>query len=282
MRLHAIEGNQQRLDGGAMYGNAPRDLWQSWSPPDERNRITLACRALLVETDDGRRLLFETGIGNFFDDKLKERFGVTPPEHVLLANLQRIGISHEQIDVVVLSHLHFDHVGGLVEMVDGAPRLLFPKARFYVGRTQWARARQPHPRDKASYIPAINDLLERSGRLTLVADDGRPDLSPLVTFSFSHGHTPGLLLSTLHLPSGPLVFVSDLIPAAPWVRPAITMGYDRFPEQLIDEKRALLEDLVARHGALFFTHDPEVVAARLIRDPKGQITAQPIDLATLV
>ncbi|HNV71464.1 MAG TPA: MBL fold metallo-hydrolase, partial [Candidatus Ozemobacteraceae bacterium] len=242
-----------------------------------------ACRALLCETDDGRRLLFETGIGNFFEPKLRERFGVTPDHHQLLHELKALGIAPESITDVILSHLHFDHSGGVVERsADGALRLAFPKARFYVGETQWQRAIKPHARDKASYIPEINALLESSGRLVRVTDASYSDLKPLVTFSFSDGHTPGLMLSTLHLPKGPLVFVADLIPASPWINAAITMGYDRFPERLIEEKHALLTDLHAKNGALFFTHDPSMPFARITKDDKGRFVPHSITPADLV
>ncbi len=283
MRLFAIEGNHQRLDGGAMYGNAPREVWKGWSAPDEKNRIDLSCRAMLLETDDGRRLLFETGIGNFFEPKLRERFGVTPDHHLLLAELKKLDIAPDSITDVVLSHLHFDHVGGVVERLDnGTLRLAFPKARFFVGETQWQRAIKPHARDKASYIPEINALLESSGRLVRVADTSNQDLAPIVTFSFSDGHTPGLMLSTIHLPKGPLVFVADLIPASPWVNAAITMGYDRFPERLIEEKHALLADVHAKNGAVFFTHDPAMPFARIQKDDKGRFVPHPVAPADLL
>ena len=96
--LTALEGNRQRLDGGAMFGNAPREMWKNWSKPDECNRIDLACRSLLTKTDDGRTLLFEAGIGAFFDPKMKERFGVTPAHHMLLESLSKAGIREEEID----------------------------------------------------------------------------------------------------------------------------------------------------------------------------------------
>ena len=108
MKLWSILGNSQKLDGGAMFGNAPRAMWSQWSPPDEHNRIALACRALLASPLAGKTVLFETGIGAFFEPKLRERYGVVEGEHVLLESLRAAGFEHEDIDVVVLSHLHFD------------------------------------------------------------------------------------------------------------------------------------------------------------------------------
>jgi glyoxylase-like metal-dependent hydrolase (beta-lactamase superfamily II) len=139
-----------------------------------------------------------------------------------------------------------------------------------VGKTHWQRALHPHARDRASFVPVLNDLLEKSGRLVLVEDDGKSDLAPFVTFHFSNGHTPGLMMSEIQLPDGPLVFASDLIPGAPWVHVPISMGYDRFPELVIDEKKALLEDLFKRNGSLFFTHDPTCAMGKICRDDKGK------------
>src|SRR6186997_558497 len=149
MKLWSILGNSQKLDGGAMFGNAPKAVWSKWLPPDPDNRVPLSCRALLADGIAGKRVLFETGIGAFFEPKLKERFGVVETGHVLLDSLARAGFSHEDIDVVVLSHLHFDHAGGLLAAwSDGEPaRLLFPNARYLVSEECWKRATAPHPRD---------------------------------------------------------------------------------------------------------------------------------------
>ena len=273
--LHSVEGNTQRLDGGAMYGNAPKAVWTRWSPPDEHNRIGLACRALLVQ-DGSRKVLFEVGVGAFFDPHLRERFGVVEQQHVLLSSLQRVGVSHDQIDVVVLSHLHFDHAGGLLSAwsADEQPRLLFPNATFLVGKKHWERATNPHPRDRASFIPHLNKLLEDSGRLVLVDGDTSPVLpAEVYRFRYSDGHTPGLTMTTIQTERGPVTFVGDLIPGVPWVHLPITMGYDRYAEHLIDEKRALLDDVIAQDGWVFFTHDPKVSAARIRRSDKGRYTA---------
>lgn len=270
-RIWSIEGNHQRLDGGAMFGNAPRALWERWVPPDERNRIELACRCLLVREGE-RRILFEAGIGAFFSPEYRDRYGVQEPRHVLLDSLRAAGIGHEDVDVVVLSHLHFDHAGGLLAPWEErvAPELLFPKATFVVSAAAWERARAPHPRDRASFIPELNELLAASGRLEIVEGEGSPSLGPDYRFHLSDGHTPGLLVTEIPGSNGPIVFASDLIPGRPWVHTSIAMGYDRFPERLLDEKRALLDGLVARRGRLFFTHDAACAMARVTRDEHGR------------
>jgi glyoxylase-like metal-dependent hydrolase (beta-lactamase superfamily II) len=271
-RLWSILGNEQRLDGGAMFGNAPRALWQRWIAPDEANRIPLACRAALVREASGRNILLEAGIGAFFEPKLRERFGVVEAAHVLADNLTSAGVPHSEVDVVVLSHLHFDHAGGLLEAWRGgeAPKLLFPKARFVVGRAAWERARAPHARDRASFIAALPGLLEATGRLEVVDGETSNVLGAEYRLHFSDGHTPGLMLTEIPGDDGPLVFAGDLVPGVAWVHVPITMGYDRYPELLIDEKTRLFEDLVGRGGRLFFTHDPRVALARLSRSAEGR------------
>src|SRR5688500_8844771 len=141
-----------------MFGNAPRPMWEKWIAPDEQNRIPLACRCLVVR-DAGRVILFEAGIGAFFEPALRERYGVVEDRHVLLESLAAQGIRPEDVDVIVLSHLHFDHAGGVLAAYEpGAPlRLVFPRATYVVGAEAWQRAVAPHARDRASFIPGLTE-----------------------------------------------------------------------------------------------------------------------------
>lgn len=274
MKLYSIEGNRQKLDAGAMFGNAPKALWSRWVEVDELNRMELACRALLVENLNGHNVLFETGIGNFFEPKLKQRFGVYQDRHVLIDSLSEAGFYPEDIDVVVLSHLHFDHAGGMLTSWDAEkdPELVFDKAQYLVGSDHWQRAMNPHPRDRASFIPVLHDLLQDSGRLQLVSGPMHELLGPDVQFTYTDGHTPGLM----HAQVGDLVFATDLIPGSAWVHIPISMGYDRFPEQLIDEKSVFLQNVIDQNLRLFFTHDPEYPVANIEQKDGRYVVANPI------
>ncbi len=274
-QISAVEGNRQWLDGGAMFGNAPRPVWEKWLPPDSLGRIPLACRALLIETN-GKRILCETGIGAFFDPKMAERFGVeNPARHILLESLNNLGLKDSDIDFVILSHLHFDHAGGLLptfaEISAGNNELLFPNAKYVVGCDAWERAMHPHSRDRASFIPGLTEKLEKSGRLTIVDGDRHPQL-PNIQFYISNGHTPGQMLTIFKGDTTSTFFAGDLIPGIPWVHLPITMGYDRYPELLIDEKARLYERAVPENWWVFFTHDPSHPAAKVARDEKGKFS----------
>lgn len=275
MQLTSLLGNRQWLDGGAMFGNAPRALWSRWCPPDERGRIELACRALLLE-HAGRRVLFEVGIGAFFDPKLRDRYGVDQEGHVLLESLREVGLGPSDIDVVVLSHLHFDHAGGLLSAWREGARseLLFSNARFVVSAGAWERARAPHSRDRASFLPELVDLLERSGRLELVSGPHAESLGADFELHFTDGHTPSMAHAWIRGAQGNLFFCADLIPGVPWVHLPVTMGYDRYPEHLIDEKARLYPLFEEQNTWLYFTHDRATAMCRVARRDDGRYEAK--------
>lgn len=279
IQISSVQGNRQWLDGGAMFGNAPRAVWEKWTPPDAQSRIELACRCLLIETPT-QKVLCEAGIGAFFEPKLANRFGVTPPDrHCLLESLEKLGLSDSDIDVVILSHLHFDHAGGILpahaQIQGGNTGLLFPNAQFIVGREAWERAKAPHFRDRASFIPGLTDKLVATGRLHIV-DGEKVDgvLDSGFSFKFTSGHTPGHMHTLYrHQKNGiaeTLFFAGDLIPGTAWVHVPITMGYDRYPERVIDEKLAMYSSAVKEKWWIFYTHDSKVSMSQLA-DEGGKV-----------
>ena len=289
LRISSIEGNRQCLDGGAMFGNVPRSLWEKWIQPDSKARIPLACRCLLVEFE-GKHILCETGIGSFFEPKLAERFGVQDyGTHKLIDNLKNHNMEEEDIDYCVLSHLHFDHAGGLLPTFDEISkkgmRLLFPKARYLLGVEAYKRALKPHFRDRASFIPGLVQLLQNSRRLDLIQTekDLPLELKEIINFFFTHGHTPGQMHAIFKGKKNSIVYAADLIPGEAWVHLPITMGYDRYPEKLIDEKKNLYrkmtlysEDTKESSSFFFFTHDPHFSCSKVKETKEGRFV--PIEL----
>ena len=252
--VRAVETGRFRLDGGAMFGTVPKALWEKTNPPDEKNRIELALRCLLAE-GDGRRILVDAGIGgSTFGPKETEIYAVEDP---------RPGVDPESVTDVVLTHLHFDHAGGIV--TKGA--LTFPKATHWVQKRNLDNAKKPNEREKASYLRQTWEVLEASGRMKLV--DGPVEILPDVHAIPSDEHTVGMQLIRV----GNVVYCADLIPLLPHVRVAYTMGYDIHPGLLIEEKRRLLDQAEREGWILFFEHDPETAACRLSRDEKGRVLA---------
>jgi glyoxylase-like metal-dependent hydrolase (beta-lactamase superfamily II) len=257
-----------------MFGNVPRPVWSKWLSPDPLGRIHLNCRCLLLQIK-GKNILLETGIGQFFEPKLRERFGVLETSHVLLDSLQNHGIDPNDIDYVILSHLHFDHAGGLLTAYqpDHSLGLLFPNAKYVVGLEAFTRAEQPHPRDKASYIPGLVSLLKESGRLILITGKNHPDLFPeSISFFFTHGHTPGQMHTVISHQQKRLIFAGDLIPGTAWIHLPVTMGYDRFAERVIDEKKELYDTMTTSVETWFFyTHDLHCAMSMAAKDSTGRM-----------
>jgi len=268
MKISTIKGNSQKLDGGAMHGNVPKALWTRWIEADSKNRIKLGCRALLVETGD-HKILFETGIGAYMSPDMRTRFGIEKDHHVLLQSLSELNLTHQDITDIIVSHLHFDHAGGLLDTYAPGkqPDLLFPNATYHIGKDAFDRSENPHYRDRASFLPELNKLLRNSNRLHLLENHDQLTIGNItIDFFRSDGHTPGMLLSCIHFESETIFFAGDLIPGIPWIHIPVTMGYDRFPELLIDEKTEFLKRVIHENTWVFYTHDYHCALSKISLD----------------
>lgn len=250
-----------------MFGVVPKVLWAKPAPPDDRNRIQLAMRTLLaLDRSTGRVVLIDTGAGDKWDADEIDRFALEIKGDLLGAGLASFGLADDDVTDVIVTHLHFDHNGGLTLREPGGPgpcRPRFRRARHWVHRRQLDHARSPAPKDRASFLERDFKPVHEAGLFEIVEGDG--SVSPLsnVSWFVADGHTPGQLLPRFHDDQVRLQYVGDLIPTTahlpvPWI-----MAYDNEPLKTAGEKRRVLRECGEQGLILFFEHDPNVAAARI-------------------
>jgi glyoxylase-like metal-dependent hydrolase (beta-lactamase superfamily II) len=268
LRLTMLNGGNFRLDGGAMHGVVPKTIWSKLVSCDDLNRVEYTTQCLLVETA-GQRVLIETGNGDKFSPKLKDIYGIDHDRSIGDA-LREVGLAPEAIDVVVMSHLHFDHSGGTIRRGAGgdlAP--VFPRARHVVQAREWEDATHPHERNRASYLPENIFPLKDNGLLQIV--DGEAEIAPGVRVLPTPGHTAGHQSVLLGDPGGPRAFfLGDVVPTAVHVRLPFVMGYDLDPARTVETKRALIQRAVAEDWIVLWGHDLDHHGGRLAFDPDGK------------
>jgi glyoxylase-like metal-dependent hydrolase (beta-lactamase superfamily II) len=277
LRCHTLEGGRQRLDGGAMFGVVPRTLWKTRIEPDDRNRIPLAMRCLLVEHPEGL-LLIDTGLGNKEDAKFLDIYGVenqglegaTQLEDALAS----AGFLPRDVRWVINTHLHFDHAGGNTTMdpdLENDPRRhirpTFPNATYVVQRGELEFARHTNERTRASYLPHNFEPVAAADRWRLV--EGNTEILPGISLRLTPGHVPFHQAVLVHDRSETAVFVGDLFPTAshlplPWI-----MGYDLEPLRTLESKRALLADAIEGQWRIVFEHDPGILSGVPVREGKA-------------
>ncbi len=265
-RIHLHNHGLFRLDGGAMFGSVPKALWAKSSPPDEENRILLATQSLVIE-DGERKLIVDLGCGDKWSEKNRAIFCISdaPYEPV------------DGITDVLLTHLHFDHAGGISRYDDGTLVPSYPAARHFVPAANYANAQAPNVRERASYLPENVDILRQTD---LVLYESEQELWPGLTVHRSDGHTIGLHWITLTDGGVTVAFPSDLIPTAQHLPIPFVMGYDICAERAMQEKGALIDKAVAENWIVVFEHDPHTSAGRLDRDDRGRPRlAEQVDLS---
>ena len=261
-----------RLDGGAMFGTVPKPLWEKRAPADEKNRITLAMRPLLVRSAAGV-MLIDAGIGNKMDAKSTAIYGIDRSRN-LDHSLADAGLHADRIDLVLASHLHFDHAGGFTTKADaGTLRPRFSRARYVASTAEWEDATHPHERNRASYLQENFVPLKPAGVLDLVAGDS--SIVPGVRVVRTGGHTMHHQIVMIESGSRTAVFVADLIPTTAHVDEPWIMGYDLYPMDTLAFKRAFLREAIDREYLIFFEHDP-AIAAGYIREKDGRKYVEPV------
>lgn len=268
MAVHPLVEGRFSLDGGALFGVVPRLLWERRFTPDERNRVSLVTRAMLVRTGP-RNVLVDLGLGSRWDGKHRAMYGIDHSGGGLDAALTQAGLSRNDVTDVVLSHLHFDVAGATTREEGGQLRLSYPNATVHLQRRHWKWAHQPSEKDAGSFRHDDFSLLERSGRLHLL--EGSTELYPGVHLFVSEGHTVGMQLVRLEAEGRTLVFCGDLIPTTSHLRAPWVSAFDLYPLTAIEEKRQLLAQAVEEGWQLFFNRDPATAVTTVRDDGSGQV-----------
>ncbi len=272
MNIHIIDTGLFKLDGGAMFGVVPKSIWNKVEPADDNNMCTWAMRCLLVE-DGARRILIDTGIGNKQSEKFFSHYYLHG-DNSLTLSLAKIGFTPADITDVLLTHLHFDHVGGAVAQ-DGAELIpFFPNARYWSNKKHFDWAANPNDREKASFLRENFIPLQTNNALNWIdtaPHDTIIDWLPNISIQNVYGHTEAMMLPHIRHQDKTIVYCADLIPSPNHVPLAYVMGYDMRPLQTMAEKNWLLEKAVEQNFILFFEHDKETQACTLTRNDKGRI-----------
>jgi len=260
-----------RLDGGAMFGVVPRVLWQKKFQPDERNRIRLALNSLLI-LDGKQAVLVETGIGDKMTVKQVDIYGI---EHTttLPVSLRTHGLGSDDIDMVVDTHLHFDHCGWNTRRAsDGSLAPTFPRAHYYVQAGELEHARQPTERDRASFLPENFEPMQATNQW--IALTGDREIIPGVELVRVPGHTRDMQCVRVRSQGRTAFFFADMVPTTAHLPVAWIMGYDLYPLKTLEQKKRWIPQAVREEWLCFFVHDPTVPAAYL-RQKGDEVIAEP-------
>lgn len=264
--LTSIDTGRFWLDGGAMFGVVPWVFWSKTNPPDERRRIQLAARCLLIR-GEGRTILVDNGNGDKWNDKIKDIYRLDNSQHELLKSLAAAGVTPELVTDVILTHLHFDHAGGSTRIVNGVLEPTFPNAAHYVQKAHWEASQQPTDRDRASFMHDDFMLLHERGMLKFI--DGEKEIFPGISVLVCNGHTTAQQLPKVSDGKNTLLFLCDLVPTTSHIPFPYIMGYDLRPLVTLEEKKKMLPQAEQEGWTLFFEHDPDTVAVRLLKTEKG-------------
>jgi methylmalonyl-CoA epimerase len=265
LTLVSLHDGLFRLDGGAMFGVIPRPLWEVQMAPDTRNRILMGMRPLVIETGWGR-MMVDCGIGDKMDAKSVEIYAIDRTRHLSHA-LEEAGLERGSIDVVLATHLHFDHIGGATARVDDALVPSFPNARYVIRAAEWEDAIHPHERSRASYLKDDFVPLQDAGVIDF--HDGDGEIRPGVRVVRTGGHCAQHQIVFIESGGRTAVFAADPIPTTAHIRDVWIMGYDLFPMDTLAFKRQFIREAIDREYLVFFEHDP-VVAAGYIREKGGR------------
>ena len=261
-----IRDSEYWWDGGAVFGVVPKTLWARHAAADELNRIRLGFNCYLVRTGD-HTVLIETGGGDKMDARARARMKLPAVSEPLPEVVARHGIDPESIDIVVNSHLHWDHCGGNTILKAGSAVPAFPRARYFAVRGEWEHAHERLARDRVSYIDTNYDPLVESGRMTLV--DPECEIVPGVWLRRAPGHTRDMCVVTAESGGQTFCFLTDLVPSTAHTTPTWVAAFDLYPLESIESKTRILSQAIEQQWVCGFGHDPEVAFARIESGKSG-------------